>query len=492
MNKKTLGIIGGAVIAAAVSIGVAWFQYGSKDAYLNALPQDAAAIVRVDFRELLDDADLSADEQQQLLRRLAEDLGADAADVQPGHSGLDLSRPLYAFASPSGSLGAVARVADQDDFRDLLTVLAARGDASEVTSQRGFSWCVVRQQWLLAFNGSKALLMGPAVGSAQDQLRPEMARLLEQGSQESGRQSPLCVQLRKSDAPVAVIVSPELLPSDARSLLARAGVRSAGDALLRLTVEPDDHELKMQLTVLAENDDVRQRLKEADALLCPLRAELLDYTHDDALAWMALNLRGDDLLPLLRRSEQLRLALITLNLVVDADLIIRSIDGDVAVEFSGLTPGALLGKDLPTAQLTARLTDTDFLRHAPTWGSQSLMPVRTLSPNDFAITLGRQPLYFGARDKVFYLGTMPVLAESSKDDANAYLRDHRKDIKGLRLYATLDIPAVLAASPEVASGPAAFLRSFERMTIGMKKTGTLEMTLSAPEGSSVLRSLLLR
>ena len=491
MNKKALGIIGGTVVAAAVSIGVAWFQYGSKDAYLNALPQDATAIARVDFRELLDDADLSADEQQQLLRRLAEDLGADAADVQPEHLGLDLSRPLYVFASPSGSLGAVARVADQDDFRDLLTALAARGDASEVTSQRGLSWCVVRQQWLLAFNGSKALLMGPAVGSAQDQLRPEMARLLEQGSQESGRQSSLYTQLRKSDAPVAAVVSPELLPADARTLLAKAGVRSADDALLRLTMEPDDNELEMQLAVLTENDDVRQRLKEADALLRPLRADLLDYTHEDAPAWMALNIKGDDLLPLLRRSEQLRLALITLNLVVDADLIIRSIDGDVAVELSGLTPGVLRGGDLPTAQLTARLTDTDFLRHAPTWGSQSLMPVRTLSPNDFAITLGRQPLYFGARDKVFYLGTMPVLAESRKDDTNAYLRDHRRGIKGLRLYATVDIASVLAASPEAVNGPAAFLRSFERMTIEMKKTGTLELTLSAPAGTPLLRTLLL-
>lgn len=483
MKKKTIILIAGIAVAAVAS---AIFVFrGDKNAYLNSLPGDATALARLDTKAFLDEADLSLQELLQLLRCSQEE-----GKVE---TGLDVTRPVYAFTSPSGYMGVAAAVGDEDDLQTFCSSLQTQGRASEITSQRGYSWVVLQQQWLLAFDKKKALLMGPAVGAAQEQLRGEMARLLEQDKKESATESTLYAELKKAEEPLAAVVAPEVLPAQARDLLRSFNVTSLSDALLLLDMEVEKNELKLEAEVLARNEAVRQELKRLDEVLRPIDGELLSYTSEDHVAWMAANVEGETLLSALRSNNNVRTSLIALNLIFDLDRIISSVDGDVALELRGTTRAALASGSeisyewddvLSHLQLTAQVKNTDFLAYASSWGNM-FVEVQSLSPQDFALNLGTSSLYFGVQEDIFYMGSQKGLTENT----NTYLRRERADVKGARFFATCRLPKLTQMQGVQIPLPDA-LTHFERLNIEMERAGELKLELIAPEGTQIVRDVL--
>ena len=187
MNKTKvylLSAIGVTVVAMLVTFFV---LRPSGDTYANALPSDATAIARLNTKSFLNAARLTT---RDLLRLMHHSRKAQT-NGEVKSLGIDLKRPLYAFSSASGYFGILAAVDKADELAAYLEEEHATGRASEVIRQRGYSWAVVTQQWLLAYDDERVLMMGPAVGAAQDQLRTEMVGLLEQGSNNSGLQTSL-------------------------------------------------------------------------------------------------------------------------------------------------------------------------------------------------------------------------------------------------------------------------------------------------------------
>jgi len=483
MNKsRILLIITIAIVVTLVAIAVTFFALRkSRDAYASCLPYDATAIARLDARSFLHDADLSLKDVIRLLRQNQE--GDDDQKI-----GIDMQRPIYAFTSPSGNIGVAAAVSDDDDLEAFCTSSQREGHASEITKQRGYSWVVLEQQWLLAFDSKKALVMGPAVGAGQDQLRVEMMRLLEQKRKDSGMESSLYAALIRDDEPLAAVVAPEILPSVARKELQRLKVGSKADALLRLTLETDENELELEADVLAEGEDVKAELKRLNDLLRPVEGSLTDYAHAENVAWLAVNVEGTTLLDALRSNNSVRMGLLALNFAFDLDRIIRAVDGDVALELtnvSSLLSG--IGLDTPPGgfYVTAQVENTDFLNDASAWGN-NLFGVQALSQQDFALNLGVTSYYFGVQDKTFYLGATQGLAQEKND----FLSRELSDIRGNRFYATFAIPSLLNQLGSRTSLPPVLSR-FERLNIEMERAGEFKLKLVAPRGTNIARELLL-
>ncbi len=483
MNKTKvylLSAIGVTLVAMAVTF-VALRTSG--DAYANALPADATAIARLDAKSFLNAAKLGPEDLIRLLRRSLKKQSGDADKP----IGISMKRPVYAFAAASGNFGVIAAVDDADDLTAYLEEEHAAGFATEITRQRGYSWTVVAQQWLLAFDGQRALLMGPAVGAAQEQLRTEMARLLEQDKSDSGRQSVLFNELKKRDEPLTAMVSPELLPREARAFLRKYQVASRDDALLCLSLETEDNELELEADVLAMNDDTKAELKRINELLRPIKGSLIDHAHAENVAWLAMNVQGSDLLDALRSNASVRAALLVLNLTFDLDRIIRAVDGDLTLELADVSSLFLGRADLSQLQglyITAKVANTDFLSSASDWGGK-LLGIQALSQSDFVLKLGPSSLYFGVEDKTFYLGSHQGLSTEQND----YLRQERSDIKGTRFFATIAIPSLLQQLAAKTPLPES-LSHFERLNLAMEDAGEFKLTLTAPRGTNIARDLL--
>lgn len=483
MNKsKILLITAIAVVLTLTVMAVTFFALrNSGDAYANCLPYDATSIARFDAKSFLSAAKLGPKDLLDLLRRTRE--SQDTNGVKS--LGIDVKRPIYAFSSATGNFGLVAAMDDIDDFEAFLEEESRVGRATEITRQRGFSWATVGEQWLIVFDKEKVLAMGPAVGSAQDQLRNEMARLMEQERKDSGLQSALYEELKKSDEPLAAVIAPELLPKGSQSFLSKFNVSSKNDALLRLSLETDDNELELDADIIAKSPAVKDYLDKINHLMRPIKGSQLNYAHADNVAWMALNVQGSELLDVLRSDQTVRTALIALNLVLDLDRIIRAIDGDVALE---LTTTDLFNKsdiEIKDLYLTADVANSDFLSDASTWGNQ-LIGVQALTQQDFAVNLGTSSVYFGVDKNTLYIGGERGLTKGG----NAYLDDERSDIRDSRFYATVALPQVISQLGADAGMPAAF-RQFQRLVFEMEDAGEFKLKLVAPRGMNIARELIL-
>jgi len=482
MKKKTLLITSIAIVVTLVATAVTFFALRkSGDAYANCLPYDATSITRLDAKSFLKAAKLGPKDLLDLLRRIR-----DNEDSNDSKSlGIDVMRPIYGFSSASGNFGIVAAMDDIDDFEAYLEEESKAGRASEITSQRGFSWATVGEQWLLAFDKEKVLAMGPAVGAAQDQLRNEMARLMEQERKDSGLQSAIYDELKRSDEPLAAVVAPEILPDASNTFLKQFNISSMNDALLRISLETDDNELEMDADIIAKSPAVKDQLNRINQLMRPIKGSQLNYAHADNVAWMALNIQGSELLDVLRSNQSVRTALIALNLVLDLDRIIRAIDGDVALELT--TTDIFDNSDIQIKDLylTADVANSDFLSDASTWGNQ-LIGVQALSQQDFAVNLGKSSVYFGVDKSTLYIGGERGLTKGG----NAYLDDERSDIRDSRFYATIALPQVISRLGADEKIPDA-VNEFQRLVFEMEDAGEFKLKLIAPRGTNIARELLL-
>ena len=481
-KKKVLLLTSGGIIITLVVIAVTFFAMRKSDnAYLKVLPKDATALARLDVKALLDKAELTKEETAQLLQRYSHSSDKNV------NIGLDFSLPVYGFAAKDGYFGLLAAVADANDLTAWCDSLAVKGHASEVTHQRGYSWVVMEEKWLMAFDDEKSLAMGPVVGAAQDQLRTAIIQLMEQSNNESVVQTELYKLLGTKDEPFVATVKPELLPEDVLGALRSIHLKSSAQGFYRLTLEPDDNELEVDFDIISDDKDVQEKLKKINALMRPLNGSLTDNAHADNAIWLAFNTQGSELLKLLRSEATIRTMLLTLNLLVDVDRMIQAIDGDVALEFTSAkaTPKSdniNFNFDFKNASLVAKVTNSDFLSGAASWGN-SFIDVKALSPTEYVVNINPTPIHLGVKDKTLYVGSERGLVT----EGNAYLRKQRSNIKGTRFYATLNLSSIPLEPISIFSN---IYPDLNRLDVKMEEAGEFSFTLKASENTNIIRTLL--
>ena len=482
MTTKSKILLIAIPVLIAVAVGAYFLSRGTSTAYLNALPKDATALARHDVRALLEEAELTKEETSELLQRysLLEDNKADI--------GVDFSLPIYLFAGREGNFGLVAPVTDGDDLTAWLKNLAAKGHASEVMQQRGYSWVVVEEKWVMAFDDEKAVAMGPAVGAPQDQLRTIIAQLMKQGADESALQTELYQLLGTKNDPLVAAVRPELLPKDMLGALSFLDLKTSQQGLFRLSLEPDDEELELDIDIISDDPDVQAELKKVNALLRPIAGRLVDNAHTQNALWMALNTQGEELLKVLRSDASLRTTLLSLNFIVDVDRMIQAIDGDVTLELMSAkatpeTGGNLqFNFDFKDATFLAQVSNTDFLSGASSWGN-TFINVTPLSLTEYVVNIEPSPIHFGVKDKTLY-----VSAERGPvTEGNAYLRNQRDDIHGARFYATLNLTSIPLEPVSILSK---IYPDLSRLDVKMGDAGEFTFTLKASDDTNILRTLL--
>ncbi len=490
MNKKILSIIAGAALIVAAGITVFSLMRSHKDTALISVPKDATAIARIDVMTFLHDADFSSKEGKQLIQQIMQ-------TENITELGLDLNSPVYGFITESGDLGMSAAVDDVDALIENCHHLMQQGRATEIEKQRGYHWSVIEQKWLMCFDNDKALLMGPSVGSAQDGLRAKMVGLMQQSQKESAFNSLLYTYLKEKHEPIATMAEADVLPNDFRELLMKQlKVKSLDGIQLALGLGSDKDDVRIDADLIAEQVELKQRLEELNSIFRPIKGDLINRADESSLLWTTCNVKGEQLLELLRKSPDLRTVLIGLNTIVDFDLMLKAIDGDLTAECTSLSFILGFRRQLPV-RLLARLDNEDFLTQSDYWiKSAAANPAYELmaaSPHDFVAVFDDKQAWFGVKDKTLYLTGSSSLANAEKSATpNAYLMADRSHIKGLRFYASLDIqPLTVLISTFAGSSPLDRLLLFQRINLEMGEVGHFTLKLVAPEGSNVVKKIIL-
>ncbi len=388
-----------------IGAAVAWCFLRDNDKARNVLPKDVTAVAVFEPADFFEDLGFNPSKAGKLVQNLE--------DVVEG---IDLSKPAYAFASESGLSGIALNV---HDVEKLLKAFSFFGYASE--EQEGFQW-VVNKSSIGCIDKDKLLLCGHVSATGQDALRSEMVKLMSQSKQDV----PVIEKVLQQEGVLRLSTSFCNLPKEyARSFPADADLSKAFlDAALRI----DEKAIALSTKV--------EGVENLSLPLSPIKGTLATMQSEKPFFWLCANMKGEELLPHLRKVPELRSALLALNMCVDADLMIKAIDGDVMLA----VPKADFKH--PDFLFAATLANTDFLANSDDW------QVGRRNKTDFFIRQEGVEVFFGVREGRLYIASNTGLADKTFLDAED--NDFQKAAKGKYLSASLDVGQIIEIYPAVA------------------------------------------
>ena len=444
MKKFLIGIVC-LLVAGAV---VAWYFLRDNDKARDVLPANATAVAVLEPAELVKELDLPIDKVSKLIWNLEDFMEA-----------IDLTKPVYAFASEDGLSGVALNVKDADRLMKAATSFSF---ASE--EQRGYQW-IANKNSIGCIDKDKMLLCCPVSETQQDALRDEMVKLMTQSRQDV----PALDKAQNQKGVIRACTALSNLPKDyAKSL---PGVTDLSDGFLCAALRIDEKAIAYST-----------KLEGVDNLslpLAPIKGNLVGMEPKEPFVWACVNMKGEELLPYLRKVSQLRTALLALNLCIDADMMIKAIDGDVALAIPQANPKQL------DFLFTATLANTDFLTNADDWKGGASVRFSRRGKADFLITLDNDvEVFFGVRDDKLYIASSEELANKACRKADA--EDYQEDANGKYLCASLDVGKLFQTISRGFSTTAIMLQipqirelvdAFERISLMADSPQSIELRL---------------
>lgn len=384
MGKKKFVYISSAIL---LILAIAWCasrRFSTNENYLSALPQEVIALSRIHVDELV-----KAHENAPSL------LTGIFIHNFSYKTGIDYSAPVYAFMDAERKLGLVGAVSDASALKSFLSK-----NHFKITGEEGFykaSWSYLH----LVFDEEKFLCIMKPSSSDTDiegyltasMLRSEQAPSSLQSAIDT-LNSPLAFASFANALPESVTKTMEVILPKGTSLK---------DIALTSSLSLHENEIRMEGKISSDNSEINKLLDRMDATFRPVGAyNSLDTNFPSIASAIHLNVEGKDFLQFARSIPDVRLALLALNMCIDADMMISSVKGPVSI-FNTKEPS---GKG--NTVLSASLDNTDFLRNINNWDdnlTSGSIGYEKISDSEFKINALEKNFWFRVQDKALYLAS---------------------------------------------------------------------------------------
>lgn len=397
------------VLLLLVGVGTYFFFHRDGDKARDVVPADATSVAVVEPAKLAEQCGLSLRDLQKLSSAFK---GFDEL--------IDLSKPVYAFSGEDVQ-GVALNLRNAEKALDVLT---SYGFTCE--ERDGLKWVAYAGDAYVGCLDKEKMLICDSEGRPSDALRSAMAALMTQGRKdvpalESADARDGVLRLSAPLSSVPDDVASQFLPDEARRSI-------PSDAVVNAALQIGHKDITLAANLSADLSQLP---------IAPIRGDLAAVGPKDPFLWLCFNMQGEQLLTRLRQDKRMRTALLALNMCIDADMMLKAVNGDVSIVMPKL--------DLqhPDLLLTATLSDTNFLSGADGWQG-----VTRRGGNDFSITVEGQNIYFGVRDGKLYIASSESLAGQAcrPTEADAF----RMEAKGKYLRGAVNVGQVLQAYPGVA------------------------------------------
>ena len=421
-------------------VAAAWYFMRDNDKARNVLPVDATSVVMFQPAEFIGGIGLEAEDVQKLVLNFEDVLKA-----------VDLTEPVYAFITEKGQTGITLSLKDAKKF---VQTISSYGFADE--EQQGFRW-IASPSSIGCVDEDKMLLFMAVPESQQDALRPEMMQLMKQSRQDI----PALEGIEQQKGFLRLSTTLDKLPEQYVSALPKN--INLADARLNAALNIGKQDITASYALQTPEPLMQE------GLLQPVQGELAGIGPKNPIFWMCLNVKGETLLEALRKQPQLRTALLGLNMVVDADMILKAIDGDVMIVLPRIDTLQ------PEVLLTATLSNTDFLKNAGDWDN-----VTKRGESDFFASYEGVDTYFGVRNGLLYLTNSQKLADSACEKTDAA---GLPVAKGKYLSASLNAGQIIKSYPAVSLMLAAMpglkdaVASVDGLTLSANSQQSFELSL---------------
>ena len=419
--KKYLIIL--VLVVIAIAIGAYFFLFGKKDVCKNVIPEDAKAVLVIDAKQALKQMDFSISDIFKVLKHRQQKKEDDKSGW-----GIDMLAPMYGFVSTDNYVCGVFALSNAKDFEKRISE-----ENISIESQRGFKWAN-KGEILLCFDDEKALAIGPVNMAESDRMRGKMVEWMKQGSHEV----PVLSSLKKDDGVICLRSSLGVLPPAVSNQIA-GNIQNVDmdNIFLNASLRVKEKSFLLSTELESEDENFTKYTSEFDNLFRPIDAQKLPACIEEPMLRVIANVKGEDVLPKLRENIVVRTMLVGINLCVDLDMMIKSIDGDVIIEYAGRSASS------PTFVASAKIKNQDFLKNAKDWctGSSTFgYSCQALDDKNFALQSGGNKYFFGVHDNFLYLssdnGKTLHFSAPQLEKKNSLVWEQSQ---GKRLYASVDI-----------------------------------------------------
>lgn len=427
-NKKWLWATLAALLAAVVLFCV--YRKWSSGDYLRMLPARPKALVSVDLIRLSEESGLDAEALKSLFPQTWNET----------KTGICWTKKMYAFVSSKEYMGVLAAVDDAGELEEFLNGLAQAGRCRPVEKRQGYRWTILNERWLMGFDDKALLVMGPGFGGDMDVMRQEILKCFRQDETESGMESSVYKDLSTREAAFTIVAQMDVMPTPYNETL-QAGLPEHAN-LNDINIIADVHFTEKGVDINGEinsaNPNVNKYYEQLTSVGGKMSGVYAGNVPADALAWGCANVDGCSLLEQLRAIPDLRTFLLGLNMGVDADQMIRSIKGDMAVTL--FASGGLKNTDY---LMTARLENADFLKEADYWqqsaAQNGAVTLRELAPRRYYISAQDMQAFFGVDGETLYVASADRLVPQPGGGESETLSAWKSDMTSDRFFLWLNL-----------------------------------------------------
>lgn len=408
----------------------------SDDDYLNAIPENSTALVSIDVPGLLEFS--NAGNVQNVM---SEVLGIDATD----DCGIDFTSRLYLFETIEGNIGLAAKLSDEDALGKCLDKSVKAGRCKPVSEYRGYSFSVINDSWVAGYSSNAIVVLGPALPSAQAELRQRIAKYLEQDEKHGIKTSPMFSRIDSIQGSVAFVCQAAALPDKFAGLFSLGAPKDADASQVLLAAELDtsvDDLFIIRGETFSLNKRIDSAIRDSKSIFRPIENDFVANVADSSALVSFMNVDGKEFIRLLHSSRTFQALLAGMNMAVDMDNIIRGINGDFVIT----VPDFIAGK--PSLQIGAELGSKSFLEDVSYWKESCPKgtEIRSTGKDEFCYTGGDISFCFGVNGMRFYAGSSVDNARAMLSTSNAPVSSVVKNvIKGQRLVIVANLNSLIGS-----------------------------------------------
>lgn len=362
----------------------------SDNHYVNAIPSNSTALLSVD---------LSQAQPTALPSVLSRILGT----TQVTDCGIDLKAKLYGFETIDGNFGLCARVKDVDKLDALIAAQEGKNGNGKKHLSADVRFILI-QQWLLAYNTDVLTVLGPVLPAAQAEAERTVLKMFQQDEAMSITTTPMFARIDTMQAPIFLVAQAQSLPEKfvAPFTLGAPKDADASQIMLSATMYIQDQCLHINATPYSDNKRIDKALQQSLATLRPITPTLVSAYDARSLSALFLNVKGTAFLPILQQNSGLQVLLTGVNMAIDIDNILRSVDGDLCVSMppssTAFTPSAI--------QLTAKLGHSAWLKDVDYWKQSCPQgtSITTVAADTYCYTASASSqFFFGVTPTQFFI-----------------------------------------------------------------------------------------
>lgn len=417
--------------------------------YQKAIPANAQLVIRVQFGNIAENADL---QHSDMMKNLEMSLDAavkkqDKEQVKayledPSKMGIDFSEPAYLFMVDNSVFGMTMKVDDDGALNDFIELMQKQHMATKPVDKEGLMCGTLFDEIHYSFDANTCLLMASPKGRGNATISRMARELMQQKESDSFIDTDGYDRLDDVAGDVSFYTNIGNLPKEVYTPLL---------SFLPENLKPGDLDIvadlnfeKGKATFLAKvygnTSDAKKIIKDADDELNEIEGAFIDKVSGNMMMWMAANVNGEWLLKHLKSNATFKELLFGMERAIDIEQMLKAVDGDMALE---LQPG-VRHRSEPEYMAYAQIKNSDFLGDVDYWKKSMKdygITMNTLSKDQYQINIGRDAYVWGVEGKNLFMGS--ANADRVVTGQENLLKPYAKEIKDSKffLYYNLEMMA---------------------------------------------------